>query len=443
MIFIFALIGLILLGLSITVILGIGYSIHIYSIESYISYFFIFLSFISFGILTIIWVVYIDLLIESKSFLLRLRYLKFFNNVVSKIKCIRIIFLSSFILIVIGTIGSAISGIYVIQNLANSVGKKIDYIHSNEKQILKTINPIRNLNLNFSSEEYDIEFRKSIDSYTYIKGCDYTNSEINIEKYYDNSSKTFNIKFYECDEALNSLSLKNGIEDFLVEKYINSNCSKKIIIEVPNKVNININSLGKTGKAKINIRDKDILSDKFTLKDVNSELNIPYFNSLKEINIKDMEDVRLDLRSIINTNNIDIKGVNVKLYSGGDISDYNLDNIPDYINIVGKNIEITSFIPLGKSSNLYSENWMYFQMPFNDYGLYGSLTGLKYIDNKQVQSGDLITLINTNFYLKNNMYIGNYSNNKSKNYKMDITLTEGVIVNSLYSIIEDIILQYE
>ncbi len=450
MIFILTLIGLVLLGLSTAVILGIGYSIYIYSIEAYISYFIIFLSFITVGILGIIWIVYIFIFIENKGSLLKLSNIKIFKgfkNIIGEGKNVRRILLTLFILIVVGTIGSVFSGIYMIPKLSKSVDKKIENINLIENQILKTSKDIQNLNLNFNTHDYEVEIRKSLDNNTYIKECEDATSYINIDGYYDKLSKSLSIRVYNHDKPLNNLSFKNGIEDFLVKKTIKDNYLKKVIIEVPNKVNININSLGKTGNSKINIKDKDTLLDKFILKDVNSNIKIPYFNSLKEINIKDSGDIRLDLRSIINAEKIEIKGLNIKLYSGGSISDYDLDNIPKCINIAGENIEITSFIPLGETSNIYSKNWLYLQMPFDDYGLYGGIIGLKSIDTKpntnEIQNEDLITLINTNFSLKNNTYVGNYSKNKESKYKMNVTLSEGVIINSLYNIIEGIVLGYE
>lgn len=68
----------------------------------------------------------------------------------------------------------------------------------------------------------------------------------------------------------------------------------------------------------------------------------------------------MDLREIINAENVNLNSNSIEIYSNGYATDYkNINKIPQVVNLSGYDVNVKSFIPIGREVNIAADNIEY------------------------------------------------------------------------------------
>ena len=297
------------------------------------------------------------------------------------------------VLIVVGLIGSIWSGFFSMPYFINKF-QNYDHIVNKETTVYN-----ENVNVNKLKVEAlntNIEILKSDSDNIQIKtkGLE-DNSEINVIS--DDNTITVEEKYIENNAKIKSM---DDFVDKLMEETF-SNHRNTIIIYVPNKVDIDINSKGYM----VNIED-DIFLNEFNFNTSSSYLSLPReVKNLKNMNITASNSISLQLNELLGIKNVTINCSELNIYSDtcniNDVEKY----IPDNITINSDNlsngyVNISSTLPICKNLivNGYKSS-VDLNLPLDRYKF-----------NFDLQALDSIEL---NDYMSN--IIGNNDKNKSDN----------------------------
>ncbi|KMT22213.1 hypothetical protein [Clostridium cylindrosporum] len=334
----------------------------------------------------------------------------------------------SAILIVIGIIGAIPSGFIGIPKLIKQVEYNIDNISAKEKDVQTFSEDVDNLKLDFDysfNHGFLVELRSSKDNLIHVKTYEGFTKDIKLNQNYDKANKTLSLKPKLKNRFMDRFNISEGIASIATNIYtIDRKMNSKLIIELPKGVNIDVNSLSSDRESEFIVVDNKVLKDYVNITSPILKVKLPYFNSLKKINIDQWNDINLDFREFINASDVSIKAGGIKINSGGELSNYNISKLPEKFSVVSTgDIEVNSFIPLGKNVNIATGGWANIQMPFDKYNLSGKIecSYASTATNKE----EFLSLKNMKLNMDKGLYQGKYSSAAGPEYKMNIS-TGGV-----------------
>lgn len=344
------------------------------------------------------------------------------------------------ILIIVGIVGSILTGIKVIPKNINFIINSVkEYIYA-ETEVKSLPYNVEKLNVT-TSKDVKLEIRRSFDNNTRIKTNRINKSYYNIEDIYMESDKTLilDIKtnrifdnihnIYEQFEGMNASFTEYDIEENL------------IIIEVPNQVDINIEG---NEELSLDIKDDGILKNDLKIKYNKSigysTFNIPNNNKLKNLQIINAPYINLEVLDFINAKSVEIQGSHIDIKSTEIPNDYDLNNIPESISVRGNDINITSYVPLGKDVDIYAEHKLNYTSNFEDYNYVGNIDSKAFKNKDENKEGnvyeyynedyDILRLKNLSFVLNEGKYSGKLSGADGYEYRLNISVLGcGDIVN--------------
>lgn len=311
------------------------------------------------------------------------------------------------VFIVIGISGSIVSGFYVVPEVVAEVyrvQREIRNATPEEREVFTTGEAIEVLDISaLESRGFDVEVKLSSDNNTRIKVYDYLDESITVSTNYDSEGKRLIITgeraIYEFLDAENLKGFfERGYKAFIGNLMEEANRTSQIVIEVPSGVNINFKG---NYSNNLIINDNSVLKDSLYFSCYNGYVNLPLNNTLKNIDIKTNSYFEMDLREFINADKVNIEANNVSIVSGGYRDEYrNITKLPENVSVFGNNVDVESFIPLGKNVAIssdyveYDSNFEVFPVNLQLRGRSGANTYYtnringdfdKYIDNENFQ----------------------------------------------------------
>lgn len=247
------------------------------------------------------------------------------------------------VLIIVGLVGSILSGLYSMPYFVN----KVNEFEYKENIIYEKKIDIEALDINTNYVNVDIVKGDSDKIIIKTKGI-YENVDIKVT----DNNKVLNIK--EVDKDISMRKIKN-IDDFTSNTLANifNNYANMITIYIPNNVDVKV-----TSKGGILSVENDIFLDDFSYETLDGQLVLPDgVKNLQKLNIASKDYINLQLGEILGIKEVDIYGNEVYIRS----DKYNLNDIekdlPDKININSNGtdsniIDIESNSPISKNLNI-------------------------------------------------------------------------------------------
>lgn len=338
------------------------------------------------------------------------------------------------VFLTVGLAGSIITGIRMIPKITSEIyriQREVVNAEPIEKEKYASEEVVENLDISaIENGNLDVEIKKSDDSYTRIKVYEYL-EDIQVETTYNADTKTLVVDGYRQKmDFLNETSIKKffekGYETLIYSLADSHHDSSQIVIEVPVGVNITFKGEYNTN---LKIKDTVVLKDSLDYVTKYGYVNLPHYNTLKDINIRSNSHVNMDVREFINAEKVSIKGQDIDIDSNGYTEDYEkIEKLPSVVSISANYIDITSFIPLGTDVDLAGNNIEY-NSNFNDYSLNLKLMGLRngsaYYDDEDPNG----TLLDRRDLGSN--YEGIIGENSNKEYKLTISDYDYLNINNI------------
>ncbi|MEG2290072.1 MAG: hypothetical protein RSA29_07890 [Clostridium sp.] len=283
----------------------------------------------------------------------------------------------------VGITGSIISGIYMVPKVVNEVyrvQREVANAKVAEKEVFITAEEVLSINIeSLRDQGFDVEVKKSKDSNTRVMINEYMEDSIKVESTYDESKKELKIvgersiyNFFESDSFRGFF--EKGYDQMISAIVEERNDNSQIIIEVPNGVDINVNS---SYSNNLIIKDKEVLKDNLIFNTHYGYVNLPNYNNLKNISIKTGAYIEMDLREFLNAENVNISAGEIEIASKGLEKEYiEAAKLPTSVTLNANDIDIISYIPIGKDVKLKGSNINY-ETNFKDYGMNVNLEGRK------------------------------------------------------------------
>lgn len=276
------------------------------------------------------------------------------------------------VFLVVGISGSIISGIYMIPRLASeiyNIQREINNVQPIETEVFSTEQLVDSLDIKaLEYNDFDVELKPSMDNKTRIKVYEYSEGSINVTTKYNASEKKLEVigvreNPYIFEAGSLREFLNNGYNTVINTLKEGYNIKSKIIIEIPNKVDITF--LGDNYKNMI-IEDNSVLKDNLYFSSNEGYINLPINNTLKNIDIRTNSHLNMDFREFINAESVNISAHDLSIESNGYEIDYkNINSIPKNVNIQSDYVEVTTYIPIGLNVMISGNNVEY-SSNFND-----------------------------------------------------------------------------
>lgn len=327
------------------------------------------------------------------------------------------------VFIVVGISGSIVSGFYVVPKVAAEayrVQREVRNATPVEKEVFVTGEVVEALDISsLQGRGFNVEIKPSSDNNTRVKVYEYYDKSITVEANYDSEGKGL-IVTGERD-IFNFLDAENLKEFFergykavigtLVEE---ANEMSQIVIEVPAGVDVNFKGNDYTN---LIVKEASVLKDNLNFSCYYGYVDLPFNNNLKNIDIRTNSYFEMDVREFINADKVSIDAANVFISSRGFSNEYtNITKLPETVSILGHNVTIKTFLPLGKNVNISSE-YVEYDSNFDTYPvnlqLRGRSGGSAYYNN---------TLNNSSFngHIDNENFQGILGNGEASEYNLTI-----------------------
>lgn len=270
------------------------------------------------------------------------------------------------IFLAIGITGSIVTGVRMVPDLVNEVYRLQNEIMTatpKEREAFSTTEAIENIDFSsLSGGEFTVEVKASSDGVARVKVFEYLEQDISLESSYDAESKTLVMeaqrdRYHIFQQGGLTETVKRAYDTIIYSLAEQRNKEGQIVIEVPAGVNLNFN--GKN-YSKLVVKDKSVLKDNFSFNSYGGRIELPLFNDLKTIDISTNNYLEMDLREIINAENVNLNSNSIEIYSNGYATDYkNINKIPQVVNLSGYDVNVKSFIPIGREVNIAADNIEY------------------------------------------------------------------------------------
>lgn len=281
----------------------------------------------------------------------------------------------------VGIIGSIVSGIYMAPRVINEiyrVQREVANADVSEREVFTTAEEIQSINIESLKEQgFDVEVVPSTDGNTRVKVNEYMENTMKVESTYNEEKKELTVvgerSIYNLFEGETLKGLfENGYDAVISTLVEERNDNSQIIIEVPKAVDINFQA---HYYANLIVNDNAVLKDNLTLNSGNGYVSLPAYNTLKNITIKTNDYVEMDLRELINAENVNISARSIQVTSKGFEKEYiEAAKLPGSVILSGRNIEIKSYMPIGKDVKLDGD-YINYQTNFRDYGMNVNIEG--------------------------------------------------------------------
>lgn len=286
------------------------------------------------------------------------------------------------VFIVVGISGSIVSGFYVVPQVAAEVyrvQKEVRNAVPKETEVLVIGEVVDTLDISaLKGNGFDVEIKPSSDNNTRVKTYEYYDNSITVDTSYDSEGKRLIVSgqrdIYKLLDAENLKGFfEEGYKTIIGNLVEEANRTSQIVIEVPAGVNVNFK--GNDGTNLV-VKDSSVLKDNLNFSCYYGYVDLPLNNSLKNIDIKTNAYIEMDLREFINADKVNIEASNISIVSRGYSSEYsNITKLPESVTIFGSNnVDIESFIPLGKNVNI-SSNYVEYDSNFEAYPVNIQLIG--------------------------------------------------------------------
>lgn len=242
----------------------------------------------------------------------------------------------------------------------NGIGESLVY---NSAEVIKKIN-IESI----SNNGVRVYVRKATDGKVKVIKYDKMFDEVNLKTNLDTDgvltlkgNSQFNANIFGSGK-LNFKELYNTAIDLIATPDRESS----IEIYVPNGVDVDVNSSNYTY---LNIKNKEVLGENLNFIVTAGKLKLPEFNTLKNLNIHSNSAIELDLRSLMNIEKIDINVSHLRIYSYGNYEGYNVEELPNEMNVIANEMYVESYFPIAKIANLNIQNHIKLKMDFNKFNI--------------------------------------------------------------------------
>lgn len=331
------------------------------------------------------------------------------------------------IFLAIGITGSIISGFYMIPKVTKEVYRVQREVVNKvpaEREVFVTSEQVDTLDISsLENNGFDVEIKPSEDENIRVKAYEYMDDEMQVEATYDATSKALKVvgnrtKFNLFQDGNIREFFQKSYDAVINEIMVESKDIPQIVIEVPSGVDVNFSSNYNTN---LLIKDSKVLKDNLVFEsNSGGYVDLPYNNTLKNINIKTNSYLEMDVREFINTENVKISCNSIEVYSWGAYKDYvALEVLPESIDISANYIDIKSYMPIGKNVILDSESVNY-TTNFVDFAMMVDLQdnnyGSAYFHNENL--GDDNDLSTTEL---NNGYSGYVGEGNKKDYNLKVS----------------------
>lgn len=260
------------------------------------------------------------------------------------------------VFLAVGITGSIISGFYMVPKVASEVyrvQREIRNATPTEREVFNTGEGVEVVDIKSLAEKgFNVEVKLSTDANTKVKVYEYLDGAIQVQANYDANAKKLVVTgertLYDILDADNIKGLfERGYNAVLYTLMEETNRTSQIVIEVPKGVDINFEG---NYYNNLLISDSAVLKDNFTYYSSNGYVNLPFNNTLKNIDIKSNGYLEIDLREFINADKVNIEANSISIESRGYESEYTgIEKLPESVNIYGNHVDIESYMPIGKN----------------------------------------------------------------------------------------------
>lgn len=262
----------------------------------------------------------------------------------------------------IGISGSIVSGFYVVPQVAAEVyrvQKEVRNATPVERVAFTTAEAVEALDISaLQGSNLDVEIKPSSDGNTRVKVNEYYEKSITVNVNYDSEGKRLVVtgerdifSFLDADNLKGFF--ENGYKTLIGTLVEEANRTSEIVIEVPTGVDVNFKG---NDYANLIVKDGSVLKDNLKFSCYYGDVDLPWNNNLKSIDIKTYSYLDMDVREFINADKVNIDADSVFVSSRGFSNEYSeIGKLPESVNIFGHNVTVKSFIPLGKNVNISSE----------------------------------------------------------------------------------------
>lgn len=271
--------------------------------------------------------------------------------------------ITAIIFIVVGIIGSIISGFYIAPKVAAEVYRVQREVRNAtlvEREVFVTEEAVEILDISaLKGRDFDVEIKPSMDNKTRVKVYEYYDNSIKLDTIYDNTNKKLIVNGERIlNELLDSKNLKSFMEkgyDFMIGTIVEeANNTNQVVIEVPTCVDVSFKGNNYTN---LIVKDSAVLKDNLSFACNYGYVDLPLNNSLKNIDIKTEAYFEIDVKEFINAEKVNIEASQVFVTSRGFENEYvNINKFPSDVSIFGRHkVDVESFIPLGINVTISSD----------------------------------------------------------------------------------------
>lgn len=330
----------------------------------------------------------------------------------------------------VGLFGFIPSLIWAVPSFANDVNDARVHLKESgigESLVYDSAEVVKKINIeSICSNGVRVYIKKSTDEKVKVIKYDKMFDEVNLETNLDNDGvltlkgkSQFNANIFRSSN-LNFKELYNTAIDLIAS----ADRESRIEIYVPNGVDVDVNSRNYTY---LNIKNKEVLGENLNFLVTAGKLKLPEFNNLKNLNIKCNSAIELDLRSLMNIEKIDINVSHLRIYSYGNYEVYNVNKVPNEMNVIANEMYVESYIPIAKIVNLNIQNCIKLKMDFNRFNIDSNIK-LEYKEdnysnnkslearNRNNEKGEYISLP----FDENGKYDGKISDGDEGDFKLNI-----------------------